>query len=97
MENRRNEELKKYLVTPLNVLDEIKEETKKGKLHILYTKYQHNYGGNFSTNINMPYIDDSQNPSYNLPWSASWEPELIIRDLIVVNDYSVIYSVVRIE
>ena len=57
--DKRNYYFQNKIIYPsgdlVNILNEIDEETKKGKHHILITKYQLKYGKSLSCNINIPY------------------------------------------
>ena len=57
--NKQNPDLQDLLFSPGNqedILDKIKDETMKGKLHILYTKFLDKH--KLSTNMIIPYIDE---------------------------------------
>ena len=61
-ENNSTNNLKQMLIYPSSTSDkelikEIEEASKKGKLHILYSKFLKKYG--YSSNIIIPYYDDS--------------------------------------
>ena len=63
--DKRNTHFKKYIISPsknfglVNTINDICEETKKGKQHILITKYQQKYGNSFirrrKTICDIPY------------------------------------------
>ena len=62
MIDKRDYNLNNCITSPATVngleatIDEIHIETNKGKNHILIRKYQHLYGDNLSSNINIPYV-----------------------------------------
>ena len=59
-ENKSINDLKQKLIYPSSTSDlvkDIEEAEKKGKLHILYSKFLKKYG--YSSNIIIPYYDDS--------------------------------------
>ena len=71
--DKRNTHFKKYIISPsknfglVNTINDICEETKKGKQHLLIAKYQQKYGNSLSCNITIPYTykDEKSVRGYN--------------------------------
>jgi len=83
--DKRNTHFKKYIISPsknfglVNTINDICEETKKGKQHLLIAKYQQKYGNSLSCNITIPYI-------YHDEKSDKVIKTKVIKDLVIINN-----------
>lgn len=78
--DKRNTHFENYIISPannlglVNTINDIYEETKKGKQHLLITKYQQKYGNSLSCNITIPYTYKDE------------KKVKIIKDLVIINN-----------